>query len=892
MKRIKKAPLLLSLLLMLSLIASPNISQVFADNNGSGENEVITEETKTNKVENEIEELTQGSINGLLWFDKNENGIKEANESIISGVTLYLYSTDDKSNAITQTASDTNGNYVFDNLNEGSYYVAIRAQVINGTNYLIPIASIQTGTDNKFDVDYSIELIASYSNSISINENDVININAGMRKQQTIVPLSGSYIVTNDTTSATSNHTSLKEAVETCTNSSYKYTITVNASDTSIGDAITIEANQDITIVSAGLSTFTLNQDKDGDRHFNVNGSLTLDNVILQGNGNSADGNENGGVKVNSGGSLTVESDAAIQSCNWDKGGAINSDNGTIIIKGFIINNNAKSDGGGIYLTGSGGKPSHLTITDDAVISNNKAQNGAGIYSNWQATIDIKGGSITSNTASNEGGGAKIDRSTVKMSAGKVDANTANSSGGGFYLTGGSGNPPRFELINGAVSNNKAHDGAGIYSNWQAIIDIQGGSITTNTASNDGAGIHFNSGTLTMSGGSIDNNTSTHAAGGIKVTDGATVNISGGVIDTNTSGTNGDGIYIEDSTLNLTNGKITGNNTTGEGGGVRANRSTIKINNGDIEYNTAANGAGIYINGESYKPSSIALTGGSINNNTASGDGGGIRVTTGTSLTITDSKLEDNTAAHGAGFSANNNSNAIIDSSSFNDNIATQRGGGINIDNSTTMKITDSTITGNKANTGGGIIASLNSTIDMDECTITGNSVTGDGGAVKLENSSLAISTANINGNTANNHGGGVYLTWDGSLIMNAGSIKANIAGNDGGGIYTEDLSYKSNADPLKYSNIVINKNNVDVSGNTAIIQNPNPTNANVFTNFDGALLDNYEINYYPEKYNVIYNANGGNSNNIEETYNIYDPVNVKTQSELGFAAPGSNRTM
>ncbi|MDQ0360715.1 right-handed parallel beta-helix repeat-containing protein [Breznakia pachnodae] len=1153
MKRIKKAPLLLSLLLIFSLIASPNISQVFADDNGSSENEVITEETNTNEVENEIEEPTQGSISGLVWFDKNENGIKESNESIISGVALYLYRTEDKSNVITQTASDTNGNYVFDNLDKGSYYVAVRAQAINGTNYLVPIASIQTGSDNKFDVDYSIEPVASYSSSINVSENDVININAGMRKQQTIVPLSGSYIVTNDTTSETSPFSSLNEAVASCTISTYKYTITANANDTSIGDVITIKADQDITITSATLSTVSLKQDKDGDRHFIVEGTLTLDNVILEGNGNSADGNENGGVKVNSGGSLTVESDATIQSCNWDKGGAINSDNGTIIIKGSIINNNAKSDGGGIYLTGSGGKPSHLTITDGAVISNNKAQNGAGIYSNWQATIDIKGGSITSNAASNEGGGihfnsgtinmsggsvdnnssknvaggikatdgatvtlsggkidkntsnygggllvedstlilsgadiinntansegggVKVDRSTVKMSAGKVDANTANSSGGGFYLTGGAGNPPKFELTNGSVSNNKAHDGAGIYSNWKAEIEIIDGSITTNTASNDGAGIHFNSGTLNMSGGSVDNNTSTHAAGGIKVSDGATVTISGGVIDANTSGTNGGGIHIEDSTLNFTNGKITGNSATGEGGGVRANRSTIQIDSGNIEYNTASNGAGIYISGDSNNFSSINLKGGSINNNTASSDGGGIRstsyvtitidsgnindnkgtygagisannnstiilnsgkitnntnasrgggvnidnrstsitinggeisyneasdgggiiatdgasititngtinnnkasakggaidasndctismtggsiidnqssgsgggiyaagntititsgtftnnlsgddgggiyhtdgtltiesnsifsknsatvdggairVTTGTSLTINNSKIEDNTAAHGAGFSANNNSKVIIDSSSFNDNIATQRGGGINIDNSTTMKITDSTITDNEANTGGGIIASLNSTIDLDDCTITGNSVTGDGGAIKLENSILTIENATIDNNQSVSHGGGIYLTWGSNLTINKGSITNNNAGRDGGGIYTEKSSYKDPVESTGYSNISVDKDNVTVNSNTASTTSNTPSNASSITNFNGNLLNNNDINYYPEKIAVTYYGNGGQPDYIEEDYNMSDPVTVKSQSQLGFTAPTS----
>ena len=65
-------------------------------------------------------------ITGIVWEDFNADGIKDADEKLISGVTLSLYKYDDSSgeyNYQTDTISNEKGIYVFSDLELGKYYV-------------------------------------------------------------------------------------------------------------------------------------------------------------------------------------------------------------------------------------------------------------------------------------------------------------------------------------------------------------------------------------------------------------------------------------------------------------------------------------------------------------------------------------------------------------------------------------------------------------------------------------------------------------------------------------------------------------------------------------------------------------------------------------------------
>ena len=65
--------------------------------------------------------MLSGSIGDFVWHDVNANGIKEAGEPGVDGVTVDLYESDGTTAGTTATASG--GLYVFDGLDAGGYYL-------------------------------------------------------------------------------------------------------------------------------------------------------------------------------------------------------------------------------------------------------------------------------------------------------------------------------------------------------------------------------------------------------------------------------------------------------------------------------------------------------------------------------------------------------------------------------------------------------------------------------------------------------------------------------------------------------------------------------------------------------------------------------------------------
>lgn len=65
----------------------------------------------------------QGMIGDRVWLDINANGVQDAGEPGIPGVTVYLY--DGNGNLLDTTVTDANGNYLFTNLPPGIYTVVI-----------------------------------------------------------------------------------------------------------------------------------------------------------------------------------------------------------------------------------------------------------------------------------------------------------------------------------------------------------------------------------------------------------------------------------------------------------------------------------------------------------------------------------------------------------------------------------------------------------------------------------------------------------------------------------------------------------------------------------------------------------------------------------------------
>ncbi|PNZ35082.1 SdrD B-like domain-containing protein, partial [Staphylococcus lutrae] len=60
-------------------------------------------------------------VGDKVWEDSNKDGIQQDNEKGISGVTVTLK--DNAGNVIGTQVTDANGNYLFDNVNDGEYKI-------------------------------------------------------------------------------------------------------------------------------------------------------------------------------------------------------------------------------------------------------------------------------------------------------------------------------------------------------------------------------------------------------------------------------------------------------------------------------------------------------------------------------------------------------------------------------------------------------------------------------------------------------------------------------------------------------------------------------------------------------------------------------------------------
>jgi len=264
-------------------------------------------------------------------------------------------------------------------------------------------------------------------------------------------------------------------------------TIELQNSFAATGGAITIAAGQNIVLTSAAMpgAPFTFTQATSGQRHFSVAGSLTLHNVTLAGPGGTALG---GGLNV-SGGSLTVADGATITNCNVSgSGGAASlTHNSTFTMTGGTISGNTATTGGGALDIENGiATISAGTISGNVVTS--ASGFGGGIYLK-AANLTMSGGSITNNRANN-GGGIYVDTSgLINMSGGTISNNVAAANGGGIFTAQYTSNnplPPNsyINLIIGAAvvfSGNVAGSGARIPPSNVAPPNTQ--IQTTNTSS-------------------------------------------------------------------------------------------------------------------------------------------------------------------------------------------------------------------------------------------------------------------------------------------------------------------------------------------------------------------------------------------------------------------------
>jgi fibronectin-binding autotransporter adhesin len=569
-------------------------------------------------------------------------------------------------------------------------------------------------------------------------------------------------------------------------------------------------ANDGATVIIQNGSMITGNEstgDNGGGIDNGVTGTLTIDGSTISGNTADGDGggiNDDGGTVVVRNGSLITLNTAS----NGD-GGGIDSEGPLTIDGSTISNNDANEDGGGIWSDGgltlqntvvisgndagvSGGGlylDGSITTTGATItISNNTASGGAavegggGIYNNGQ-TLTLDGDdTISGNSAdgtSGSGGGVFNDGGTLNFNGTTIDDNEASRAGGGIEATAGS----TTTLTNIMLTNNIAGtgvssvanpgNGGGFHATGNATVNIDGGTITGNDADSEGGGLWNGSGIMTISDTSgnvlIDSNTASgiaadnggggifNSAGGtiiIQDNNANTVTISNNVAD-GTEGSGG-GIFNDGGgTLTITGAVIDNNSANRAGGGIEDNSgaglgvmlTNVTLSNNDVDGGAGApapgNGGGLHVTGVG----DVVIDGGSITNNNARTEGGGLWIGSGL-LTISDTAgsvlIDGNTASGNAAndggggiFSAggdvmiqdNEGGNAVTISNNVADGTSGS-GGGILIDTGGTLTATGAIIDGNSANRAGGGIEDNSGAglgVTLTNVSLTNNDV--DGGA-------------------------------------------------------------------------------------------------------------------------------------------------------------------
>ena len=234
----------------------------------------------------------------------------------------------------------------------------------------------------------------------------------------------------------------------------------------------------------------------------------------------------------------------------------------------------------------------------------------------------------------------------------------------------------------------------------------------------------------------------------------------------------------------MTSGTIENNTATCEGGGFHG--PNFIMTGGTIQKNNAGTVAGgVLVNGTG----ACSMSGGTITNNTSTYSGGGLWVDDNTPFTLGGGTISNNTAGGDGGGIYNDNGNITITAGTISGNKG-QWGGGINDCGTVTMK--GGTISGNSTTSkaGAGINVSTNGKLTMSGGKIQNNTSAETGGGI-CNLGTLEISGGEISGNTTKYSGGGIYNSAQGKgTTITGGTISGNTAETyGGGGIYIEDNS-------------------------------------------------------------------------------------------------------
>ncbi len=391
-----------------------------------------------------------------------------------------------------------------------------------------------------------------------------------------------------------------------------------------------------------------------------------------------------------------------------------------------------------------------LTLTGGSTpTSGDDADTSGGAIRNSGGELFVTGSTLSNNTAKGSGGGIYSSEAVVTIDGTTISSNAAGS-GGGIYC-----NQSQLTVRNSTLSGNSGEGGA--ISSHLGETSIIDSTLSDNNAPYDGGGILNFSSDLRVVHTMFAGNTSQFVGGAIYSRSVLRQDVS--VVDStfvdNSAAGSGGGIWIDNGSILFTNTTFSGNSAV-LGGAVYNNEGQITLTNSTVSGNSAGGGGGIY----NFSRGNMTITGSTISDNMANGSGGGIY--SGGQLLLQNSTVSGNTASDGGGISGF--ASVIACTISGNSAVASATSG-------------DSLYAGD----GGGISGS----VTLIDSTVSGNSATNDGGGI-FEGGTIRNST--IVGNRADSDDDGAGI--GGGICAGYGSLQNTIvAGNVRGAAAAEEAS-------------------------------------------------------------------------------------------------------
>jgi len=592
------------------------------------------------------------------------------------------------------------------------------------------------------------------------------------------------------------------------------------------GAGFLAEGNTTVTMSdTAEVSGNTSNRNGGGIELRGISTLTMLDNTLIYDNlarGNFSFHGNGGGARTRDDSVLTLTDNARIAHNRTRVGGGgiammdrsrlILSDNSIVEYNEAGALGDVSGEGGGLHVEGGALADSEprVIISDDARIRYNRSHHGGGILARTSGRISITGGRIYGHTRQ-----AVYDTSILR--------------GGGIRSVG----VGIISISGGVIEENRSVEGAGISLSQGTISMRYDALITNNIASGEGGGIFLGTnGDIIMNDGNIINNTVTgtdadNGGGGIYInSDAARFVMRGGNIGTveqPNRAHHGGGVRLFRGRFDFEGGNIVGNIATQDGGGIHQDLGRTDFLNGSVKNitdNSATNGNGGGINltgGETL----TALNAGEVNitRNTAYNYGGGISLVGGSVvISIREGWLiAENEATNGSGGGValygggTGNRHLFMSGGRIENNHAGQNGGGVYVNNATNNATFnfdagiighENPAYGNTAENGGGvqITAGRLNLSGLNAKSIIGNTATtGNGGGINWISGILNTSggSVTIADNMAEVNGGGINWTSGDATFSPGIAVENNTAINgNGGGInwITGDATFTSGA--------------------------------------------------------------------------------------------------